>query len=185
MGSRHFFPTAPEMITACIGLGSNLGDSHQILQDAWNDLVSRERIEPVALSSPFRSEPVDMESEHWFVNAAALIRTSLPAHELLQLLLDIEALFGRLRDGSPGHQDRTLDLDLLLYGDLVLSSDRLTLPHPQMHSRGFVLEPLAEITPGTVHPILGLDIRTLCELLRSRPDQPLVERISWQRVPNH
>ncbi|BCO10812.1 hypothetical protein GF1_31880 [Desulfolithobacter dissulfuricans] len=173
------------MITACIGLGSNLGDSRQILQDAWDDLASRDGIEPLVLSSPFRSEPVDMESEHWFVNAAAQIRTSLSAHELLLLLLDIEALFGRRRDGSAGHQDRTLDLDLLLYGDLVLSTDRLTLPHPQMHGRGFVLEPLAEIAPGTVHPLLGLDIRTLCERLRSRPDQPLVERISWQRLPDH
>ncbi|WP_456388321.1 2-amino-4-hydroxy-6-hydroxymethyldihydropteridine diphosphokinase [Desulfolithobacter sp.] len=167
------------MITACIGFGSNLGDSRQILQDAWNDMVSRDGIEPVALSPPFRSEPVDMESEHWFVNAAAQIRTSLSAHELLVLLLEIEALFGRRRERLAGHQDRTLDLDLLLYGDLVLSTDRLTLPHPQMHVRGFVLEPLVEIAPGTVHPVLGLDIRTLCERLRARSDQPLVERISW------
>jgi len=114
-----------------------------------------------------------MKSEQWFTNAVGEITTILPPEELLAALLAIEGEFGR--DRSIG-LDRPLDLDLLYYGDLILSSPALTLPHPRISERLFVLAPLAELAQGHVHPGAGLTARELLDRLRS-PET--VRRQAW------
>lgn len=163
-----------------IALGSNLGQSLATLQAAWLDIQSRPCLVPVALSSPYRSEPVGMDSANWFVNAAALIRTPLPPHDLLYLLQSIEQKFGRERnDTLHRYLDRTLDLDLLLYDDLVLCDGNLSIPHPRMSDRLFVLAPLAEIAGERFHPEQRQMIATLLAKLQRRHPQQKIEPIRW------
>ena len=162
------------MARAWIGLGSNLGDSRKTLLAAWQQLGSHNNIQTLRLSSLYSSQPVGMESENWFVNAVGELTTTLPPEQLLTELLAIEHDFGRRRDPSqPGYQDRTLDLDLLLYDDLVLQTARLTLPHPRLHERLFVLAPLAELTPDLVHPILKQRVERLYNQLRNARSQTI------------
>jgi 2-amino-4-hydroxy-6-hydroxymethyldihydropteridine diphosphokinase len=150
--------------SACIGLGSNLGDSLYILRGAWQRLGEQEDINLQALSSPYRTKPVGMNSEHWFINAAGLLTTTLSPESLLNQLLAIEHEFGRRRNPEvQGHQDRTLDLDLLLYDDCILETSRLRIPHPEMHARLFVLAPLTELVPNQLHPQLHCSLETLCQ----------------------
>ena len=174
-------PDHPETLAA-IGLGSNLGDSPAILLQSWDWLGCQPGIRTVALSAPYRSEPVGMISEHWFTNAAGLLATTLPPEQTLEILLATETRFGRRRTPGAGYQDRTLDLDLLLYGDLVLTTTRLCLPHPRMHERLFVLAPLAELAPDWLHPELGISIARLAA--RAAEDgrgQSGLERWTWPR----
>ena len=121
-------------MVAYIGLGSNLGDSKRILQDSWRALGEVEGIALDGLSSPYMTAPVGMTSNHLFTNAVGRLRVTLTPLELLQSLLTVEASFGRLRkERSFGYQDRSLDLDLLYYGDVAMDSPELILPHPRMH----------------------------------------------------
>lgn len=166
--------------SACIGLGSNLGDSLTLVYQAWEELGRHPNIEPIALSPPFRSEPVGMASSNWFVNAAALIRCNLDPASLLAVLQNIEHRFGRRRDPAlKGYQDRTLDLDLLLYDQLIREEADPILPHPAMHERLFVLEPLALIAPDFIHPVLGLSVMELRNDLWKKENQPPLEKLNW------
>ncbi len=166
--------------TACIGLGSNLGNSLDIVRSAWQGLDQPGSIEPMAISNPYRSEPVDMVSSNWFVNAAALVRTSLSPSDLLQRLFELEKMAGRVRrEDSREYQDRALDLDLLLFDQLVIQSPRLSLPHPEMCRRLFVLAPLAEIAGEYLHPIRNQTIAALLQTVLASPSNPVVEKISW------
>jgi 2-amino-4-hydroxy-6-hydroxymethyldihydropteridine diphosphokinase len=144
-----------------VGLGANLGDAAGTLRQAVEMLRARPDVQVVALSSLYRSAPVDAGGPD-YVNAVAELRTVLAPEDLLAVLLQIEQQHGRERPYR--HAPRTLDLDLLLYGDRLLDTPSLTLPHPRMHLRAFVLEPLAELAPDLKIPGLGAisDWRTRC-----------------------
>jgi len=144
---------------AAIGLGSNLGDRRATLKSALARLNSGP-LTLLAASPLIETAAVGGPPQPDFLNAAALVQTALEPFELLELLLSIEAEHGRVRGVANG--PRTLDLDLLLFDQLVLDRPGLTLPHPRMHLRRFVLEPLAAIAPEWVHPVLG---RSAAELL--------------------
>ncbi len=154
--------------TAYIGLGSNLssvaGDSKATLLAAIERLGALGTVS--ARSSFYEAEPVGDADQPRFVNAVVAVETELPPLALLDRLLAIEREFGRDRSHSVAKGPRTLDLDLLLMGDCVLNEDRLTLPHPEMAIRRFVLAPLAEIAPEIVHPVAGKTISTLLKELR-------------------
>jgi len=131
---------------AFVGLGSNLGDREGTIRAALDALGAEEGIEVVAVSTLRETEPVGVGPQPLFLNGAAELETTLGARELLDRLLETERRFGRER--IPGeHGPRTLDLDLLLYGDERIDEPGLTVPHPRLHERTFVLEPLAELDP--------------------------------------
>jgi 2-amino-4-hydroxy-6-hydroxymethyldihydropteridine diphosphokinase len=136
-----------EKTAAFIGLGSNLGDGRSILQGAWRRIGEVEGIGLCVLSHPYITAPVDMESSNVFTNAVGMLQASCPVRQLLRDLLRIEFEFGRRRRASTGYQDRSLDLDILSFGDVAVDTPELTLPHPRLVQRLFVLAPFAEIAP--------------------------------------
>ena len=170
---------------AAIGLGSNLesrfGDREANLREAVRRIEALGEVR--AVSSFYDTEPVGYLAQPRFLNGAMLLRTELGPQELMRELLGVERAMGRIRGGRiPGGQERAtnqlgaaaalakgpidkgprvIDLDLLLYGDWVLWAEELMLPHPAMAKRRFVLEPLAEIAPDWVHPVLGVTVREL------------------------
>ena len=135
-----------------VGLGANLGDARAALAQALEALAALPRTRLVAASPLYRSGPVDATGPD-FVNAVAELDTPLTPRELLQALQAIEQAHGRQRPYR--NAPRTLDLDLLLYGQRVIDEPGLTVPHPRLHQRAFVLVPLAELAPDLVHPLLG------------------------------
>jgi 2-amino-4-hydroxy-6-hydroxymethyldihydropteridine diphosphokinase len=141
------------MNTAYVALGANLGDPKATVLAAFAALANLPESRVARCSSLYRTAPVGILSQPDFVNAVALLETSLPPDSLLDALLDIEARFGRIRRERNG--PRTLDLDLLLYNDIELDLPRLTLPHPRLHLRAFVLLPLAEVAPDLAIPRRG------------------------------
>ncbi len=143
---------------AAIALGSNQGQSKQILMSAIADLSQHPRITILQVSPWYRTQPIGPEQPD-FLNGCLLLHFSGRTHRLLQILLDIEQRYGRTRTVRWG--PRTLDLDLLLQGSKVIDTEFLTLPHPRLHERGFVLAPLADIYPDWVHPILKQSIAAL------------------------
>lgn len=158
---------------AFIGLGSNLGQGRANLLAAWQRLGQVDGVRCLRLSSPYRTEPIGMDTAHWFTNAVGEVATSLAPHSLLFALLAIETEMGRDRNASA---DRPVDLDLLTHGTLTLQTESLTLPHPRMASRLFVLAPLAELAPGHVHPESG---RTALQLCQEQEPGQKVERQEW------
>src|SRR4051812_12577261 len=146
--------------TAFVGLGSNLGDRQAYLDQAIETLENADNISVTQVSSYYETEPLGGPAgQPDFLNAVAELETELSAEALLSVLQDIEKANKRVRQERFG--PRTLDLDLLLYDDVVFKSQTLTLPHPRMHKRGFALEPLAEIAPELVHPVLNKTIQEL------------------------
>ena len=148
------------MPRAFVGLGSNLGDREATIRAAVAELAATDGITVAAVSSLIDTEPVGNVDQPRFLNGVAALETSLPARELLGLLLAVEALFGRDRGAVPAHGPRTLDLDLLIYGEAEIDEPGLRVPHPRLHERGFVLGPLAELAPALEVPGRG-PIQTL------------------------
>jgi 2-amino-4-hydroxy-6-hydroxymethyldihydropteridine diphosphokinase len=153
---------------AAVALGSNLesrfGDRGANLREAVRRIEALGEVR--AVSSFFDTEPVGYLEQPRFLNGALVLETELKPVELMQGLLSIERAMGRIRGGRERVEaiakgPRVIDLDLLLYGDWVLWSEELMLPHPAMAERRFVLEPLAEIAPEWVHPVLGVTVREL------------------------
>lgn len=162
---------AAEKRTGYLGLGSNVGDPAAHLRAAL-ELLSGEGVEIDAVSSTYVTEPVgEVLDQPDFLNAAVRIRTDLEPEELLDACKRVEAARGRSFD-APRHSPRPLDVDLLLLGDIELATDRLTLPHPQVTSRRFVLVPLLELDPGLALP----DGTELAATLTALPEGQRVER---------
>ncbi len=152
-------------------LGSNQGNSRQILQQAIEDIHERAG-EVVRVSSVYRTESWGFASPDAFLNRVVEIKTTLLPEELLTVLLAIESGLGRIRNGSKGYISRTIDIDILFFDDMILQLSHLTLPHPRMHLRRFTLVPLNEIAPELTHPVLR---KKMSELLESCSDQLAVE----------
>jgi 2-amino-4-hydroxy-6-hydroxymethyldihydropteridine diphosphokinase len=142
------------MPRAYVGLGANLGDREGALRAALAALDATEGIEVVAVSTLRETDPVDYLDQPRFLNGAAALDTTLAPRELLDALLEVERSLGRTREG-PRFGPRTIDLDLLLYGDEQVAEPGLQVPHPRLHERMFVLEPLFELAPGLVVPGKG------------------------------
>src|SRR5262249_21713097 len=148
--------------TAYIALGSNLGDRRAFLDRALMALrphVSIPRVSSYYVTAPVGGPP----GQGPYLNGVAELETTLAPEQLLKALLDVEQSLGRVRQEKFG--PRTIDLDVLLYGDLIHNSPDLTIPHPRLHERRFVLQPLAEIAPLVVHPVLKKSIAELLEQL--------------------
>jgi len=154
-------------VTACIALGSNLGDRRAHLAAARRALEADAELALLAVSPLFETAPVGPPPQGPYLNAAALLETSLGARALLERLHAIEGARGRVRGGQRDAA-RTLDLDLLLYGDEKLDAPGLTVPHPRLHERRFVLEPLACIAAERLHPVLGETVASLAARARRR-----------------
>jgi len=148
---------------AYIGLGSNLGDREENCKSALSFLGSSKSIEIRKVSSFYSSSPVGYLEQPNFVNGAAEVSTDFAPHELYSEMARVEK---RLRKNTPFENGpRTIDLDLLMFDELISSDTVLTLPHPRMHKRRFVLEPLVEIAPNLIHPILKQSVKFLRDSL--------------------
>ena len=155
---------------AYLSLGSNVGDRVAHLRDAIARLESIGRV--VSVSSFYETEPVEVTDQPWFLNCAVGLETALTAEQLMARLLQIEQERGRRRVQKKG--PRTIDIDILLFDDLILDSPDVTIPHPAMQERRFVLEPLAEIAPEARHPASK---KMIGELLAALPPGQVVRKI--------
>jgi 2-amino-4-hydroxy-6-hydroxymethyldihydropteridine diphosphokinase len=140
---------------AYIGLGSNLGDREATIRTALAELGQEPGVRVAAVSGLVDTEPVGVVGQPRFLNGVAAVETELSPRDLLAVLLDVERRFGRVREGASAHGPRTLDLDLLLYEGVEIDEPGLTVPHPRLHEREFVLGPLDEIAPGLEVPGKG------------------------------
>jgi 2-amino-4-hydroxy-6-hydroxymethyldihydropteridine diphosphokinase len=153
------------MHTVFIGIGSNLGEPDK------NCLEAVKRIEQVGgckntgVSRLYLTEPVGVEDQPWYVNCVMSISTNLSARRLMNILLRIESAMGRVREKK--WESRNIDLDILLFDNEIISEENLTIPHPLMHKRRFVVAPIVDLAPNLIHPFLG---KTMSELLDALPD---------------
>lgn len=152
------------MAIAYLGLGTNIGNRRRNMIIAAALLAERVG-DVLALSGFYETEPWGFDSENLFLNAAVKLKTSLSALELLTATQQIEKELGRTEKSNGTYHDRIIDIDILLYDDEVLQTSELTLPHPLMHERRFVMDPLSEIAPFVIHPILKERIIDLKERL--------------------
>jgi 2-amino-4-hydroxy-6-hydroxymethyldihydropteridine diphosphokinase len=169
--------TAVKPIIAYIGVGANLGEPRRQVELSLRLLGEAEEVEVRRVSSLFLTPPLGPPGQPWYVNAVAQVRTRLTAEELLRLLHSIEQALGRERRERWG--PRLIDLDLLLYNGEIMAGADLTLPHPEMHRRAFVLAPLAEIAPNAWHPVLHKTARELLEALN--PEEVAAVQILEER----
>ena len=157
---------------AYIGFGSNIGDRLAHIQNAIHTLSKTEGITLQKISSIYTTDPVGYEAQAQFLNGIVAIQTSLSPLSLLHTLKDIETAIGRKHRIRWG--PREIDLDILIYEDLCVQTEKLIIPHPEMHLRGFVLVPLAEIAPDLVHPVFQESIQTL--LNRFEDDKSVLKK---------
>jgi len=150
------------MSIAYIGVGSNIGDRVGYVQQAHMLLADTEEIKVLNSSSLYETEPLGLKNQEWFINAVLEIETTLEPAALLKECHRIENQLGRKRHPDiPQYSPRTIDLDILFYDNLIISSDNLQIPHKQVHLRAFVLVPLLELCPDMIHPVLGKSILDL------------------------
>ncbi|MGB9074248.1 MAG: 2-amino-4-hydroxy-6-hydroxymethyldihydropteridine diphosphokinase [Terriglobales bacterium] len=140
-----------------LSLGSNVGDREANLRTAIERLAEAGPVQ--AVSAFYETEPVEVRDQPWFLNCVVAVEIGMPPRELLNLALAIERAMGRQRTREKG--PRAIDIDILLFGDRVINEPGLKIPHPAMHQRRFVLEPLAEIAPGVLHPAIKKTARQL------------------------
>ena len=162
---------------AFVGLGSNLGEREALIGQALDELAALPDTTLIRVSSLYDTEPVGVIEQPRFLNAVAMLDTELTARQLLWNLQRIEARLGRTRSQRWG--PRTMDLDLLLYGDLVIEEDDLRLPHRELAQRAFVLVPLVELDPQITHPVSGLSV---VQMLARLDHKSPVKRISRLRT---
>lgn len=166
--------------TVLIALGSNKGNKFENLQAAV-DAVYRQIGNVLAISKVYKTKALGFESDDFF-NACMSVNTQLAPKKVLKLLLDIEKQLGRERSSKTGYHARTIDLDVLAYDNVHIESNILTVPHPRLHERQFVLQPLQDIAPHWVHPVLG---KSLQELVQHCPDTSVPEAQNiWLKNPN-
>lgn len=156
--------------TVYLSLGSNLGDREANLREAITQLKGAGSVR--SLSAMYETQPVDVPNQPWFLNCVVELETGKTPRELLTFALSIEAAMGRLRFRDKG--SRKIDIDVLLFGNRIVDEPSLKIPHPALHERRFVLEPLTEIAPDVRHPVLG---KTASELLAALPEGQIVRRV--------
>lgn len=154
--------TVAERVTAYLGLGGNVGDVAAAMRGALKAIDAHPDCRVTAVSRVFRTPPWGPVEQDWYLNACAGIETGLSAPDLLSLVLETERAFGRVRTTRWG--PRTLDIDILLYGDVPVSLENLTIPHPRMAERAFVMVPLADIAPDVT--LAGRTVRAHAETFR-------------------
>ncbi len=159
-------------VIAYLGIGSNLGNPVQQCRDAVRQLSSLKNVKVLRRSSLYRTQPVGNTSQDWFVNGVLEVRTTFTAPQLLKALQWVEQALGRVRNEKWG--PRTIDIDILLFGQEIVEAKDLVIPHPEMHKRRFVLVPVNEIAPYVIHPRYGVSMKGLLDRLE---DDLAVERI--------
>ena len=149
------------MTIVYLSLGSNKGDRIGYVQQSTSLLAAVDGISLVRTSAFYETEPWNMNSETWFVNAIVEIKTKLSAHELLTECQRIEKQLGRVRDNNENYTDRTIDIDILFFGKEIINDDDLVIPHKYLHLRAFTLVPMLELSPEFVHPVLHKSVSEL------------------------
>lgn len=153
------------MKTAYVGIGSNQGDARRNCLIALNKIERIPGCEVTGLSHFYLTEPVGVKGQEWYVNGVVSLSVVISAQSLLRRLLDIEAGMGRIRKDR--WEPRIIDLDILLFGRDIIKEENVTIPHPLMHERRFVIAPMVDLAPDLVHPSLG---KTMTELLQVIPE---------------
>lgn len=143
------------MAIVYLGLGSNQGDRIGYIQQATSLLNMIDGVSIIRTSAFYETEPWNMDTKTWFVNAVVELKTSLPCRDLLRECQQIERVLGRTPKETAGYADRTIDIDILFYGNEIISEDNLIVPHQYLHIRAFTLVPLLELIPDFVHPVLN------------------------------
>ncbi len=164
MDEKRPFKPRKESTIAYIGLGANLGERETAIAEALRRIDEDEHTSVLRSTAPIETEPIGYENQPPFLNAAAALATTRSPRDLLELLLQIERALGRVRGEGPRYGPRTIDLDLLLYGEETIDEPGLEVPHPRLHERRFALEPLAELDPGLPVPGRGRVSALLAEL---------------------
>ncbi|MCP4748201.1 MAG: 2-amino-4-hydroxy-6-hydroxymethyldihydropteridine diphosphokinase [Desulfobacteraceae bacterium] len=149
---------------AIVSVGSNMGDPRANCQKGIDSLCQNQGIGLMACSKFYETQPVDYTDQNWFVNAAIMICTELTPKELFECIQHVQRTMGR-KAGGIRFGPRALDLDIIFYQDIVMETPWLTIPHPRMHKRRFVLQPICDIDPTVVHPVFGLDVKTILNQL--------------------
>ncbi len=159
-------------VISYVGIGSNLGDPVQNCRNALREISVLKNIQVLRRSSLYRTEPIGDMLQDWFVNGVVEVRTTFTAPQLLKALQWVEQALGRERRERWG--PRIIDIDILLYGQEIIKTDSLVVPHPELHKRRFVLEPINEIAPYVIHALYGISMKGLLDRLE---DDHAVERI--------
>ena len=153
-----------ELHITYISAGSNMGDRLQNCRKGIEALTQADNSRILAQSRIYKTEPVDYKNQNWFVNMVVKLETALDPFQLLDHIEDIQRAAGRIKD-SVRFGPRILDLDIILYDDRIIESERLVVPHPRMHKRRFVLRPICDIDPAVIHPVLKQKVQILLEEL--------------------